>query len=247
MYFILSKVLYILTLPFLWSFGLLVYAIVTKSAKRRYKLLIAGVALLYVFGNPLLLNLYARGWDEEPYNPGNRKFSCIILLGGFVSEDESGHGFLNDSKDRYTQATLLLKNKTASHLLMTGGNGNLNPSAFSEGAYVRELLHKQGFLDSAIFIESKARNTFENASLSHAIIKKAGLKPPYLLVTSAFHMKRAELIFKKEGLQVVGYPCDYKTLKSALSLYDFLPSSVNYDKWNLYIKELIGYVVAVLK
>lgn len=247
MYFILSKVLYILILPFLWAFGLLVYAIITKSPKRRYKLLITGVAIIYMFGNPFLFNLYAHGWDAKPYDPGTRQFSCIILLGGFVSEDENGKGFLNDSKDRYTQATQLLKNRTASHLLMTGGNGSLSPSGFFEGAYVRGLLHNEGLADSAILIENKARNTFENASLSHAIIKKTGLKPPYLLVTSAFHMKRAMLIFEKEGLPVVGYPCDYKTAKGGLSLYDFLPSSVTYDTWNLYIKELIGYIVAVLK
>jgi hypothetical protein len=93
MYFILSKVLYILILPFMWAFGLLVYAIITKNPKGGSKLLIAAVAIIYVFGNPLLIKYYSNMWDVKAYNPGNTKFSSIILLGGFVSEDENKHGF----------------------------------------------------------------------------------------------------------------------------------------------------------
>jgi len=248
MYFILSKVLYILILPFMWVFGILVYALFTKNPKRRYRLLLAAVTILYLFGNPILFNLYARIWDVPRYDPGNTKFSSIILLGGFVSEDQNKQGFFNDAQDRYIQATRLLRNQTASHLLFTGGNGSLNPSGFQEGIFVQQELRKANFPDSAILIESHARNTFENASLSKAILQKTTLKPPYLLVTSAFHMRRSLLVFKKAGIPVVAYPCDYdKTNQGAFSLMDLLPDSGVYGKWNTYIKELIGYVVTVIK
>ncbi len=248
MYFILSKVLYILILPFMWVFGMLLYAIFTKNVKRARKLLICSVALLYIFGNPLLMRLYANAWDIKAYDPGNAKYSSIILLGGFVSEDANGKGFFNNAADRYTEAVKLLQNGTASHLLVTGGNGNLNPSGFREGIFVQAELRKLNIPDSAILIESQARNTFENASFSKAILQKTTLKPPYLLVTSAFHMRRALLIFKKAGLPVVAYPCDYyKTNRGGISFWDLLPDTVVYGTWNTYIKELIGYVVAQLK
>jgi uncharacterized SAM-binding protein YcdF (DUF218 family) len=248
MYFILSKVLYILILPFMWAFGLLVYAIITKNPKRRSKLLIAAVAIIYVFGNPLLIKYYSNMWDVKAYNPGNTKFSSIILLGGFVSEDENKHGFFNDADDRYTEAVKLLQAGTASHLLFTGGNGNLNPDGFQEGLFVQAELRKLNIPDSLVLIESHARNTFENASLSKPLLQKSGLKPPYLLVTSAFHMRRALLIFKKAGIPVVAYPCDYdKTNRGSASFMDLLPDTGVFGKWNTYIKELIGYIVASLK
>ena len=246
MYFIFSKVLYILILPFMWILGLLLYAIFTKKEKRRRRLIIAAVVLLFVFGNQVLFNLYADAWDVPPQNPGQTKYSCVILLGGFISQDDHGTGFFNDAKDRYVQATKLLANGNATHLLMTGGNGNLLADGFSEGNYVQGVLRQQHFADSAILIEGKARNTFENAAFSHAILKKTNLKPPYLLVTSAFHMKRSLLIFKKEGLNVVPFPCDYKTT-GIFSFYDLLPAPIVYDNWTRYIKELIGYGVALLK
>ncbi|WP_162276846.1 YdcF family protein [Mucilaginibacter pedocola] len=248
MYFILSKVLYILILPFLWIFGMLVYAIFTKKPKRARKLLITSVIILYFFGNPIPMRLYSNMWDIKAYNPGNNKFSSIILLGGFVSEDATGHGFFNNAADRYTEAVKLLQNGTASHLLVTGGNGNLNPSGFREGTFVQGELRKLGIPDSAVLIESNARNTFENAAFSKAILQKTTLKPPYLLVTSAFHMRRSLLIFKKAGIPVVAYPCDYyKTNRGAISFWDLLPDTVVYGTWNTYIKELIGYIVALLK
>jgi len=234
-------------LPFLWAFGMLVYAILTRKPKRRRNLLMAAVALLYLFGNPLLFNWYARAWDINPNETKSRTYSAAILLGGFISQDENGKGFFNESKDRYIQATQLLANHTVSHLLMTGGNGSLHPDGFSEGAFVQGELRKMNFPDSTILIEGKSRNTFENASFSHKILTKAGLKPPYLLVTSGFHMRRALLVFKKERLEVIPYPCDYKTYKGPLSLYDLLPATETYGYWNLYIKEFIGYMVTMLK
>jgi uncharacterized SAM-binding protein YcdF (DUF218 family) len=232
----------------MWVFGMLLYAIFTKNQKRAHKLVIASVVLIYIFGNPLLVRLYSNAWDVKGYNPGNTKYSSIILLGGFVSEDENKHGFFNDAADRYTEAVKLLKNGTAAHLLFTGGNGNLNPDGFQEGIFVQAELRKLNIPDSAVLIESHARNTFENASLSKAILKKTTLKPPYLLVTSAFHMRRAQLIFKKADVPVVAYPCDYyKTNRGGISFWDIFPDPVVYGKWNTYIKELIGYIVAQLK
>jgi uncharacterized SAM-binding protein YcdF (DUF218 family) len=248
MYFILSKVLYILILPFMWVFGMLVFAIFTKNTPLMRKLLIRSVVLLYIFGSPFLIRAYSNIWDIKAYNPHSAKYSTIILLGGFVSEDANHQGFFNDAADRYTEAVKLLKNGTGSHLLVTGGNGSLHPSNFREGVFVQSELRKLNIPDSAVLIESNARNTFENALFSKAILQKTRLKPPYLLVTSAFHMRRALLIFKKAGIPVVAYPCDYyKTNRGSVSYWDLLPDTVAYGSWNIYIKELIGYIVASLK
>jgi uncharacterized SAM-binding protein YcdF (DUF218 family) len=246
MYFVLSKVLLIFIQPFTWFVVLLLWAVFTKSQKKKQRVLVAACIVLYFFSNWVILNLYGRLWDYPPNTSSQKNYSAVILLGGFVSESRDGKGMFNNAADRYTQATKLLANHTASHLLFTGGNGSLEPSKFREGAFLRKELIRAGFADSTLLIDSAARNTFENAANSKALLQMAGLKPPYLLVTSAFHMRRAVLIYKKEGIDVVPYPSHY-IVSRGFGWSDLLPSVDAFGIWNTYLKELVGYIVTLFK
>jgi uncharacterized SAM-binding protein YcdF (DUF218 family) len=245
-YFILSKLLLVIIQPFTWVGVLLLLAVFTKQPIKKQRLLVAACIVLYLFSNSLLINLYARMWDYLPNTSVKKGSSAVILLGGFISEDEDGGGHFNNAADRYIQATKLLNNHTASHLLFTGGNGSLNPSKFKEGKFVLNELRRAGFADSLLLIDSLARNTFENAANSKVLLQKANLKPPYLLVTSAFHMRRAVLIYKKQGINVVPYPSHYIAGKH-IYISDLLPGTDAFSTWNTYLKELVGYIVTCLK
>jgi uncharacterized SAM-binding protein YcdF (DUF218 family) len=246
MFFILSKVLLVFISPLTWVFGLMVYAAFTKKSKRKQILIIATTVTLYIFSNRFTIDAVARIWDVAPYKQSAKTYSCIILLGGFVSEDENGQGYFNWAANRYTKATKLLANHTASHLLFTGGNSDINPDAFTEANFVKTELKKQNFADSLILLDGKARNTSENAIFAGQLLKQANLKPPYLLVTSAFHMRRAKLIFKKAGINIVPYTSNNNGGKRDIFLKDFLPDIDAIIEWNLYIKEMVGYIVAYL-
>jgi uncharacterized SAM-binding protein YcdF (DUF218 family) len=244
MYFILSKVLLIFIQPFTWFVFLLLWAVFTKDQKKKQRVLMAACIVLYFFSNWVILNLYGRLWDYPPNTSSHKKYSAVILLGGFVSEGNDGKGMFNNAADRYTQATRLLANHTTGHLLFTGGNSSLTPGKFREGGFVRSELLRAGFADSTLLIDSAARNTFENAANSKALLQMAGLKPPYILVTSAFHMRRAVLIYKQEGLEVVPYPSHY-IVSPGFEWSDLLPSVSAFDTWNTYLKELVGYIVTL--
>lgn len=246
MFFILSKVLVVFIFPLTWAFGLLVYAAFTKRQKRKQALLIVAITLLYFFSNRFTADTMARIWDVAPYQPSAKTYSCVVLLGGFVSEDESGQGYFNWAADRYTQATKLLANHTASHLLFSGGSSDIYPDGFSEAAFVKAELKKQNFADSLILLDGKARNTAENAIFAKQLLKQANLQPPYLMVTSAFHMRRAMLIFKKAGINVVPYTSNNMAPIRHIYLKDFLPDVDAINQWNIYIKEMVGYIVACL-
>ena len=246
MYFILSKVLLIIIQPFTWMVVLLVWAAITKNSRKKQRLIITTCIVLYLFSNSALINLYAKMWDYPPNTSPKNDYSTVILLGGFVSEDEEGTGHFNMAADRYIQATKLLASHTASHLLFTGGNGSLNPTKFREGVFVEAELKKMGFADSNLLIDSQARNTFENAANSKTLLQKAGLKPPYLLVTSAFHMRRAMLIYKKAGMDVIPYPSHYIVGKH-IYFSDLMPNIEAFGTWNTYLKELVGYIVTLFK
>lgn len=247
MFFILSKLLLVLILPLTWVLALLGYAVFTKNHKRKQKTLIISVILFCFFGDQFTASIMANIWDIAPYKPSAKTYSAVILLGGFVSEDQNGDGHFNAATDRFTTATNLLAGGTAKHLLFSGGNADINPGKFNEAAFVGAELKKLHIADSLILLDSKARNTAENALYSKALLQKANLKPPYLLVTSAYHMRRAMLIYKKAGLDVVPYPCHYITRAGTVLPTDVIPGAEAFGIWSTYFKEMAGYVVACIK
>jgi len=248
MYFILSKVLLFLITPLFWIFALLVLTIIVKNTKRKKRLLIISVILLYIASCPLFLTLFSRLWDVKKYPEGNnRHYSCAIVLGGFSSPDKNGKGYFNWAADRFIQGIRLLATGKVNHLLITGGSGNLVQGTFRESDWVKGQLQQLKVPDSSFFIEDRSRNTIENAIFSKTVLQKAHLQPPYLLVTSVFHMRRALMIFKKQGYDVDAYPCNFINDDSAISFADLIPDSGTLLGWNIYLKEAIGYIVDYYK
>ena len=248
MYFVLSKVLLFLIFPMLWIFVLLLIALLAKDKKRKQRLLIIAVALLYVFSIPFFINRFAAAWAVPHYSSKNTKtYSCVIVLGGFSSSDKDGNGYFTGASDRFIEGIKLLSSGKAKHILITGGSGSLLPDGFKEGPWVKTQLQALNYPDSSILIEGNSRNTIENAVFSKTILENAHLKPPYLLVTSDFHMRRAQMIFKKQGYDFDAYPCDFSGVNNSVSLSDFIPDAGSLAAWNIYLKELVGYMVDYYK
>eukprot|EP00257_Ricinus_communis_P024174 XP_015584322.1 uncharacterized protein LOC107262639 [Ricinus communis] len=120
------------------------------------------------------------------------------------------------------------------------------PDGFREATWVGNEVKKLNVPDSAVIQENQSRNTLEDASFSKKILEQQHLTPPYLLVTSAFHMRRALLIFKKAGINVVPYPAAFSGDGSHVSVDSFIPDGGTLSGWGTYTKELVGYVVAWL-
>ena len=99
-----------------------------------------------------------------------------------------------------------------------------------------------GIPDSAIFVEDRSNNTFDNALYAKQILDSAHLKPPYLLITSAFHMPRASVLFKNAGLPTVSFPCNYAAGMGNFSLLSLLPHPWVLLGWDSYLKETAGYL-----
>jgi uncharacterized SAM-binding protein YcdF (DUF218 family) len=246
--FVLSKVLLFLLFPITWVIVILVAAVIYKNPRKKQRLLIAALVVLYIFSIPLLLNKYANLWDYPPAKlPPTSHYSCVIVLGGFTSEKADSTGMFNGASDRFIQGLKLYASGKASHILITSGNGSLDPDGFTEGDWVYGQLKQFNVPDSAIIIENKSRNTIENAVFTKKLLLAKHLPPPYLLVTSGFHMRRSELIFTKAGLQTVAYPCHYTAGFGKFTIYWIWPSSETLNNWEYYNKELVGYVVAWLR
>jgi uncharacterized SAM-binding protein YcdF (DUF218 family) len=247
MYFFLSKLLVYLVYPFLWICALVVIALITKNARRKRRLLISALVLLYVFSCPWLLNLYAKAWNVKTEVPNDSTtYSAVIILGGFSSGDKGGRGYFNENSARFIEGIKLYASGRVQKIMVTGGNGNPMPDAFSEAKWVKTQLEMLHYPDSSIVIESNSRNTIENADFSKPMIEKAGLKPPYILLTSDYHMRRARMIFTNRGYKVVPYSV-YTDGNNGFDLSMLIPDAATLGEWNIYTKELVGYIVNYYK
>lgn len=248
MFHLFSKLLLIFIQPLTWALFLILVALLSKKTKVRRTSLICSVLVLLVFSNGFLLNKLATSWDITSQPPVGAKYSCAIVLGGFSSKGPGNqYGHFNASADRFIQALILWKQQKVEKILISGGNGELTKSSFLEGEFVVNQLKNLQVPDSVILMESKSKNTFENALYSKQLLKEKNCKGPYLLVTSAFHMRRALRTFKKAELDVVPYPCDFKLNTGNVQADDFLPKADVLMLWNMYIKEIIGVLVYDLR
>jgi uncharacterized SAM-binding protein YcdF (DUF218 family) len=165
----------------------------------------------------------------------------IIVLGGsidFMKSLARGQGQLNIYTPRITEMMFLSKHYPNTKIVFSGGNGNLQESSSSESIELDKLLKKIGFDTSRIIYEGKSRNTFENMEFSKKILDpKSG--EVWLLVTSAFHMKRSEDIFRSNGWEVIPYPAGYLTAGD----YKVIPNFDVIDnmfKLQIVVREIIG-------
>ncbi len=79
-----------------------------------------------------------------------------------------------------------------------------------------------GIARDRVTLESRSRNTAENAAFTRVLVEpKPGER--WLLVTSALHMPRAIGCFRRAGFPVEAYPVDWTTPRR-LSLAPLLPS-----------------------
>ena len=228
--------------PFNWVLILLAAGFLFRKKVRRKICFISALCIFVLFGNKGLLDAYARNWQPKPaiLQPGIT-YSCGIVTGGFGSPDADGGGYFNATADRFIQVMKLYKTGKIKIILISGGNGKPDNENFREGAWAKEQLIEMGIPASVIFVEDKSDNTAGNAINTKKILDSLRLKPPYLLVTSAYHMPRAALIFKKAGINVIPFPCNYDQGRGRIDIWSFFPTPSVLLSWDTYLKETLGY------
>ena len=248
MFFFFSKILEFFIYPFSWIVILVIAAIFIKKPGLKRNLFIAAAVVFFIFSDSALLNQFTKRWDIQPsaFN-GTSNYSCAIVLGGFSSELADGSDHFNGSADRFIQALKLFQTGKVTHILVTGGNGTLIPDGFRESDWVKTQLREFKVPDSCIIIEDKSRNTIENAAFSKPKLDSAHLQGPFVLITSAYHMRRSLQIFRKTKIDVIPFPCNYLTAEGYTGIGDFIPDPTVLAGWNIYIKEVFGYLVNNLR
>jgi uncharacterized SAM-binding protein YcdF (DUF218 family) len=243
MHAIASYILSLILSPLNWIIFLLVAAYFFNKRSFKKACRIAALCIFLVFSNQLLLDWYANKWQSKPLTikPGS-VYTCGIVLGGFAGPDANGNGYFNAAADRFIQALKLYKLGEIKNILISGGNGKDQDKNFREGAWVKTQLDIMGVPDSAILVEDRSNNTFDNAFYAKQILDSLKLKPPYLLITSAFHEPRAMLLFKNAGMSTIAFPANYTEGVAKFSISSLLPQVSVLMGWDSYLKEAAGFL-----
>ncbi len=140
----------------------------------------------------------------------------IIVLGGALDirrTEQRRQTQLNDAADRITTLVSLAAARPDTPIIFSGGQGALHPSDLSEAEAVADLLTEMGLDGGRLQLETRSRNTHENAAYTRELVARAGMPGGrWLLVTSAFHMPRAVGSYRAAGFDLVAYPIDYRCL-----------------------------------
>lgn len=245
MFFLLSKLLAFLIMPLTWVFILLIWSWRAKDEKKKRRLRIAAVVVLVLFSNRFVFDRTMHVWEiDATAEPAKGSYDAIIVLGGVSGLDEANDRIqFNRANDRLFQAIALWKKGVAPKIFFTGGSGSILHADKREGVFVRKYLLSIGIPDSVMVFETESKNTHENAAFTKPLLKKFAPGGRYLLVTSAFHMRRSLACFAKEGIQTIPYSTDRYSGPWKFEFdYAFLPDANTLSDWEVLFHEWIGCI-----
>ena len=223
---------------------LLVALVLWRFSRLARRLVVVAFAWLYLCSTAVVAD-FLMGTLEDDYKP--RALSkvpeadAIVILGGATRGDAhfSTMGDLNQHADRLTYGLQLYQAGKAPWILLSGG-GSEQERPESEIMY--DYLELMGVPKGSMLRERESRTTQENAVYSGILLQGKGVQR-ILLVTSAFHMRRAVPLFERQGLEVVPAPTDYQRIVSEPTLPRWLPGAEALVRTSKAIKEHVGYWV----
>ncbi|SDY88512.1 YdcF family protein [Hymenobacter psychrophilus] len=245
MFFLLSKLLDFLLSPALWITGLLLAGLLW----RKRQLLWAATGLLLFFTNSFLANEALLAWERPPVTLQQlgTGYDAGILLTGITDVHKSPHDrvYLSAGADRLVHTLWLYRAGRIRHIIISGGSGAAFDSvAHTEAADLGTLLRLAGVPSRHILLETRSRNTRENAVFTQELLAQHPEIRRTVLITSAFHMRRAAGCFAKAGLHPAPFPAAYYSVDRRYTPASLLlPSEEPLRLWGVLLHEMAGYVV----
>lgn len=250
MFFYLSQFLSFLMMPLTIIMVLIIGGFFLRNKFLGRRLMLAGIILLLFFSNQFLSNLAMKLWEPDfkiIQEFPNHEVGIVLTGVTNLSKTAYDRTFFNKGADRATHAVQLYKLGKLQKILITGGQGldPVNPN--TEAELLRDFMLIAGVNQEDIIVENQAKNTYQNAIFSLETLKNNGYSPEkekYVLITSAFHMKRAKGCFDKVGLNTETFPVDYysEDIKFNIPLLLY-PDPNSIFLWHKLFKEWIGIIM----
>lgn len=249
----LQKLVIALTYPPALTLVLLAFAAVLLLLRRVR--LGAGVAVLAIAWTGALSIPVVSDWVRErierQYPPVDEATlptaDAIVVLGGAMHfywlerENVTAYDLENSRLAAGARAWLAGR---APVIVLSGGGKNGGDAA-SEARLMANAIQRLGVPADALVLESRSRNTRDNARYTADLAQRHGFHR-ILLVTSSLHMPRALVEFGKEGVDVVPVPVPENGRRDQWS-QRWVPSRRALWRSGRAIKEFGGLVMARLR
>lgn len=229
MSFILSKIILYLILP---PASLIIVMALGVLLIRRYPRF---AKAFIVFGLSVLSLISIRPVSDALIRPLESSFpplkvssmnsaNVIVVLTGGVT-DLSWRSISpqpsRTSLSRIIYGITLYKQAPGINIIISGGSGSPEKQNISEADAMKDMAIALGVPAKDMLIERDSRNTIESVNALKRLVGDKSI----ILVTSAYHMKRAVAMFKKMGVDVIPAPTDYMSEQKKASLYSLVPKA----------------------
>ncbi|AIH03720.1 MAG: Uncharacterized protein XD42_0592 [Thermodesulfobacterium sp. 37_54] len=236
------------SLIFLFLLTVSIYVILGKRRGRRRFFLFVAVALYYLSTTPFLPYFLLKQLEKNYPVPSQQEITkaekIIVLTGRIYGQKDLSleERFSKETLVRFFKALELKKLYPEKKVIIVGGSYE---TPDSKGAsYLKEFANKLGYQVEAVDIPLDTETSVKAIkNLLHSPEEK------FLLLTSAYHLPRTMLLFKKEGLFPIPYPTNYnhKLCKPELSVTTFFPNDLYLNLTNLAFHEYLGLLFYKLK
>ncbi len=259
MFLYLSKLLPLFFYPLGLACVFLLFSLVMLWKRPRMAAMAIALALtvLLVSGNAWVSHTLVRSleWQNRPASIPNAQ--AIVVLGGATKSalpPRPGVD-LSETGDRVIYAAQLYRQKKAPIIILSGGRIDWRGSGSPESADMATILTSIGIPIEAIVQEPDSLNTYQNAVNVRKILANRGISR-VLLITSAMHMPRSLLIFKRQGIDVIPTPTDFLVSQGEMqeltstpkaAILNLFPDSDNLQQFTSALKEYIGTFVYRLR
>ncbi len=238
MMFVLSKIFTYLFLP--PGIFIIILLIAGFMAKRLKWIFFTASLFLYLISIKPVSNLLLHPLESFVYQD-NIIPKAVVVLGGGVNPKDPLHA--NSEAFKREIYGLLLSKKHNLPFVFTGGGID------KEAEFVKKDIEKITDIcecDIKSYYESLSADTYQNAKFTSLLFEKNHLQKEIYLVTSAYHMKRATILFKHFGFKLISKPVGFYT-KPINSVWDFFPNEGNFHHSYKAIHEYFGLLSLKLR
>ena len=171
----------------------------------------------------------------ENLRADNSTARAVVVLGG--GTNARGVIRLNSESFERLVFGLILAKRYGVPLIFSGGGYK-----FNESESARHDLYKlcsQFCCSVKVYFDNRSLNTYQNAEFTEELFRRFNLSKDIFLVTSAYHMKRAVILFKHFGFSVHPRPIGF-LYEGKYNFFDYLPKIKNLYESYKAIHEYFG-------
>ncbi len=242
----LHKILPLIFSPFFFILSLIIFGLIIGSKKTSF----VGVVILVICSMPIISSkMIAHLESDYELNQPSEidTANAIVVLSGMVTTIKSKNGLNYEwggAVDRFFSGINLFNLDKAPTLIFTGGKLPWS-IGIPEGEFLREEAIKLGIPKKDILLTENVENTDQEAKAIKKLLSLDDSK--VILVTSAFHMPRAQLVFEAAGISVIPFPVDFLIGTGKITLMSFIPSASSFAETSFFVREMIGRTYYNLK